>query len=1349
MNTITDIDYKNLFDLNPLPQIVYDTATFRILDVNAAASELYGYSRSEFLSIKLDDFFCKNSVNGIDPSGKANGFTSVCHRKKDGSRIPLKVKSTDIIYDNRPARLETIIYDLPDPEEDYQRLFYSEIIETSDDAIISKDLNGKILSWNKGAEKMYGWKAKEAIGRNIDIIAPPDKKDEIRQILNTLKRGKRYDHYETRRQTKDGKVIWVEINSAPLKDSAGRIIGASSVARNISGTRETLARLEESEIIFKHLIENLSEVFYVSNPIKPEIIYISNAYEKVFGEPVHKIYQNPKAYLELISDEDLCKARRALAKQIKGIPTDYTYRIKRENGKVRYLRERAFPVKNKSGEVFRIIGVAEDITERIETENELKKSEYRYRSIFESTAVSMWEMDYTDVMSRINEIKCKGITDYGQYFEDHPEFVKECFASVRIVDVNPKTAMMFKANDKEHLINNFMQIRTKEIEPYFKEILIILANGGRHIESEYELKTFTGEPINVYSIMNFPDDNSPYQFTVASLIDITERKKAERALSESEQRFRIMADTAPVLIWTAGADKQFYYFNKPWLDFRGKSLDQESGEGWMNGINPIDLPAFKKKYDAAFKKMEEFRFEFRLLRHDGKERWLLNHGVPRFSKDGSFLGYIGSSVDITERKRNEVDLSKALASEKRALVQAEEIQHKLKYLAEASIILNSSLDYTETIQSLAQLLTPAVCDWFAVDLYINDKLERLVVYHKDPDKIQSAIDLQKKYPPDMNAETGVPDVIRTGKSFLYENLNGEFLKATVPDRGLYEIYRELGIRSIMILPLKVRGKILGAITLCTAESGKNYDQEDLKFAENIAHRAATAIDNASLFMQIQELNKNLEYTVRQQQNEIKFRKKVEKELRESEERFRLITENSNDFISLLDENDIYIFTNPAFTRVLGYNVEEIVGKKGPADFVYPEDRKLLKNSGSSSIIELRYLRKDGDYVWVESSSLKVNYHGKEVTIRISRDITERKRIENERVKLYSQLEAQRIRIDNLIANVPGVVWEAYGEPYAPDHKVDFISNYVEKLLGYSVGEWLSSPNFLYTILHPDDRDKAVEEAKANYAKKKGGIARFRWIAKNGSVIWVESQSTCICDEAGNVIGMRGVTMDITEQIKFEQQLSSSLKEKEILLKEIHHRVKNNMQVISSLLSLQAKTIPDKETQELFDESRNRIRSMALIHEKLYQSKDLFLIDFKSYVVDLLNNLMISYGFRSKNIHAEINIENITFDIDSAITMGLIINELASNAYKHAFKGRREGKIAVSVNKQNGSFVLIVKDNGVGLPGNVDVKRSESLGLQLVETLIDQLHGKCEIINNGGTEVRIEFPEQGGEAAGSK
>ena len=204
---------------------------------------------------------------------------------------------------------------------------------------------------------------------------------------------------------------------------------------------------------------------------------------------------------------------------------------------------------------------------------------------------------------------------------------------------------------------------------------------------------------------------------------------------------------------------------------------------------------------------------------------------------------------------------------------------------------------------------------------------------------------------------------------------------------------------------------------------------------------------------------------------------------------------------------------------------------------------------------------------------------------------------------------------------------------------------------------------------------------------------------------------------------------------------ASLKEKEVLLKEIHHRVKNNLQIISSLLTIQAEKIKDHDALEYFKESQNRIVSMAIIHEKLYQSGDLARIDIAEYIRTLTNDLFHSYGVHSDVISLKINAKGNLMGIDTAIPCGLIINELVSNSLKHAFPAGKKGEISIDLSSHgNDHYVLNVSDDGVGIPENLDIDNTESLGLRLINTLADQLDGSIVLDRNDRTTFRIEFSE---------
>jgi PAS domain S-box-containing protein len=215
--------------------------------------------------------------------------------------------------------------------------------------------------------------------------------------------------------------------------------------------------------------------------------------------------------------------------------------------------------------------------------------------------------------------------------------------------------------------------------------------------------------------------------------------------------------------------------------------------------------------------------------------------------------------------------------------------------------------------------------------------------------------------------------------------------------------------------------------------------------------------------------------------------------------------------------------------------------------------------------------------------------------------------------------------------------------------------------------------------------------------------------------------------------------EISERKRAEEKINVSLQEKVVLLREIHHRVKNNLQVISSLLNLQSGYIEDKKSLEIFRESQTRVRSMALIHEKLYQSKDLNKIEFSEYIESLIKDLFKSYNVDSDRIRLNSKLEGIYFEIDTAILCGLIINELVSNSLKHAFPSNKKGEVFIGLNKDaKNKYTLILKDDGIGFPSTVDFRKTESLGLQLVTTLTEQLGGTIELNNNGYTEFKIVF-----------
>lgn len=215
--------------------------------------------------------------------------------------------------------------------------------------------------------------------------------------------------------------------------------------------------------------------------------------------------------------------------------------------------------------------------------------------------------------------------------------------------------------------------------------------------------------------------------------------------------------------------------------------------------------------------------------------------------------------------------------------------------------------------------------------------------------------------------------------------------------------------------------------------------------------------------------------------------------------------------------------------------------------------------------------------------------------------------------------------------------------------------------------------------------------------------------------------------------------EITERKQMEGRIRASLKEKEVLLKEVHHRVKNNMQVIVSMLNLQSRYVDDEQAIEAFRKSQDRIRAMALVHEKLYQTKDLARINFAEYTRDLTNYLLSAYGPAEGTIILKMDIEDLSLSIDTAVTCGMILNELITNSIKHAFPGGRAGEIFIELHSDNDNLILTARDNGAGIPENLDFRNTESLGLLLIDAFVEQLEGSMELNRKDGMEFKITFP----------
>lgn len=460
------------------------------------------------------------------------------------------------------------------------------------------------------------------------------------------------------------------------------------------------------------------------------------------------------------------------------------------------------------------------------------------------------------------------------------------------------------------------------------------------------------------------------------------------------------------------------------------------------------------------------------------------------------------------------------------------------------------------------------------------------------------------------------------------------------------------------------------------------------------------------------------------------------EYKRLEHRFRLAAESAPYAIVMVAESGAIVMINAQTEALFGYSRTELLGQS--IEILVPEhlrhghvDFRQAYFSASESKpmcsgFNLYGQRKDGSVFPAELGLSIIDSHEEKLVLSTIIDITERQAIQEALKTSEAALkEAQRLaglgcwkldvhsgalswseeiyRLYGLDPTQPPVTYPEIKQFYTP---ASWTRLSVAMKKGLTEGE---SYELDAEVVRPDDTRR-----------------------------WIVARGEATRDATGTIINMHGTVQDITERKFANDKLQAALNEKKLLLKEVYHRVKNNLQVVSSLINLQASNVKNKEAADQLRQSANRIKSMALIHEKLYQSNSLAKIDFNAYIHSLAEHLLLSQTVHPDRIKLNMVIDDLFLDFDTAIPCGMIINELLSNAIKHAFPNDRHGNIGISFRQEQGEFNLVISDNGIGFPPQLDYKKCDSLGLQLVNTLSNQLQGLLTLDQTNGSTFTIRF-----------
>ncbi|WP_228057991.1 PAS domain-containing protein [Nostoc sp. LEGE 12447] len=948
-----------------------------------------------------------------------------------------------------------------------------------------------------------------------------------------------------------------------------------------------------------------------------------------------------------------------------------------------------------------------------------------------------------------------------------------------------QTALSFGGLQLEDVIDRpFWEAHWWTISPQTQEELkqaIAHAAKGKFVRYEVDVLGANERVATIdFSLRPLQDETGKVVLLIPEGRDITERKQTELVLHERKVMLHLIGDNLPngavyrVIRELDGSDRFSYLSGgiERLMEVKVEDALRDSSLLYRQFI-PEDIPRLQEAVEESRLNLSVFDIQLRIRTPSGQLKWFHFRSTPRQLQDGR-VAWDGLVVDVTDLKNSEETLrkSQALLEESQRVARLGNWEFEL-----ASGKITWSKGLFDLFNREFALLEPSY-------------EENLQLYHpEDREKLHQAVERAiatgESYKQILRVTQNGSNRYFEGIGHTEFNADGEVIRLYGTAQDVTE--REIALRDRQKAEETLRqSEAQLATTQQIAHIGSwewNLEAKKRCWSRETFHifglNPTQSEPTQPEFLQIlhpedrelfqsnferaitQKTPLNIEYRVVLSDGSVRYleakaeiaydpqgkavkllgyvlditqRKQAEAALARSEEQLRLTLEFNH--IGLWDWNveTGEVIWNDNHFRLLGLEPETSAASYQLwRDCVHREDVERIEQAVFNALAEhinfrgeYRVIYPDGSVHWLTGKGRGVyNEAGDPVRmLGLIIDISDRKRAEQ-------MLELQAVITRNMAEGICLV--------RAIDGVFVYTNPKFEQMFGYEpdelTGQHVSIVNYGDEDTTPEEVNQAIRTAILQHGEATYEVHNVK---KDGTPFWCRSNASIFGHpEYGSVIV--AVHQDITEHKQAEEKIIASLKEKEVLLKEIHHRVKNNLGIVSSLLQMQCRRTQDPVVTALLRDSQNRIASIALVHEKLYRSEDLADIDFAQYIPDLTTHLFDSYNVNSSQIHLKIQVDDASLDIETAIPCGLIINELVSNALKYAFVGNIRGEIEVKFYQKSESILtLIIRDNGIGLPENFDSKKAKTLGITLVQGLVKQLRGKLEIASHQGTQFKITF-----------
>ncbi len=852
------------------------------------------------------------------------------------------------------------------------------------------------------------------------------------------------------------------------------------------------------------------------------------------------------------------------------------------------------------------------------------------------------------------------------------------------------------------------------------------------------------------------------------------RNQMETKLKESEKKFQLLFDRTPIPYQSL--DKNGYYLdiNQAWLDNMGYSREEVIGKNFSDFLTPDFALHFEKNFPRFKDAGEIHGIRFKMLRKDGSIIFVEYDGKIGYDEMGNFKQTHCIFQDITEKYEMEKALKNSFEKEHllAEIIRNASMAVSVGYPDGSIGIFNNAFlkltGYSEKeLKTMGwETLTPE--KWWEKERQHIQKIhetKKPVSYEKEYIKKDgSVISVEMVVNPYLDGEGNIESYFAFINDItVRKKIENNLIASESLLRGLFEnspsgiaVYDVINdgskgddyiIKEFNKTALEIEKKRIGEVVgKSLRDLRPNIDHYGLiDIFKKVWETGETAHYPAKVYIDDEYYNWYENHVFKIPNGEIvaiyedvTAQKMAEEALKSSEERLNLTLDAVN--VGIWDWNvpsGNAVFS-PKYYTMLGYEPYEFPQNYDSwRKLVHPEDIGLVEqeiqkriNGKGNYALEMRMKTKSGQWRWILTEGKVVEFDQDRNPVRMvgtHKDITERINME----KALTESEEKYRTLFN--ANPD------YTFLMGPDGQIKDVNEATTKIIGLCKDEILGNTFADLGIKLNWDVGPYMDKIASALQGKQVNPFETKIMDVNGDFHWLNIFNSIIKKE-GSISYILIIARNITLEKRISEEIKDSLREKEVLLQEIHHRVKNNMQIISSLMSLQTKYVYDEVSLDVLKESQNRVKSMALVHEKLYRSEDLTHINIYNYINNLVLDLFFSYGVLRDQIIPIIDIEEIKLNIETAVPCGLIINELVSNVLKHAFPNGNSGKMWLSLHLKDNQIELIVADNGLGLPADFNLDSSNSLGMQLVNSLVNQLDGSIEIERTKGTEFKIKFKE---------